>query len=181
MANQAYKGLAHAQIAEPIWCPTPISPVRSPVLKQQITTDYQHSHAAWNKLSSQMTDLAETNKLLKKAIKNAYKKVNSIPNPHPKKASNTTKAPMKVVKTVRFAGKLNKDSKDSNKTSKHNTVKANNKNNTTSNTVIQIQTSDSDQDTEIDKNDSESMGWNNLPHTLMTSDNSDMSDIDGTE
>ena len=38
-----------------------------------------------------MTEMAETNKLLQKAIKNTYKKVNSIPNQPPKKASKTTK------------------------------------------------------------------------------------------
>ena len=49
------------------------------------------------------------------------------------------------------------------------------------NTVSEIQTSDSDQDTEIDKNDSDSMGWNNLPDMVMTPDNSDTSGTDGTE
>ena len=42
--------------------------------------------------------------------------------------------------------------------------------------ISEIQTSNSDQDTEIDKNDSDSMGWNNLPDMVMTSDNSDTSD-----
>ena len=64
------------------------------------------------------------------------------------------------------------------KTSKNKTVKASNKKNTTSNTVSEIQTSNSNQDTEIYENDSHSMGWNNLPDMLMTSDNSDMSDTD---
>ena len=44
-----------------------------------------------------------------------------------------------------------------------------------------MQTIDSVQGTEIDKNDSDSMGWNNLPDMVMTSDNSDMSDNDETE
>ena len=39
--------------------------------------------------------------------------------------------------------------------------------NTTSNTVREIQTNDSDQDTEIYKNDSDSMGWNNLADMVM--------------
>ena len=51
-----------------------------------------------------------------------------------------------------------KDSKDSNKTFKSKTVETNNKINTTPNTVSKIQTSDSDQNTDIDKNDSHSMG-----------------------
>ena len=38
--------------------------------------------------------------------------------------------------------------------------------------------SDSDQDTEIDENDSDSMGWNNLPNMVITSDNSETSDTD---
>ena len=57
-------------------------------------------------------------------------------------------------------------------------LKAKNKKNTTSNTVSEIQTSDSNQDTEIDKNYSDSMGCNNWPDLVMTSDNSDMSDTD---
>ena len=60
-------------------------------------------------------------------------------------------------KTVKFEGKLSTASKDSNNTSKSKTVKANNKRNTTSNTVSEIQTSDLDPDTEIDENDSNSM------------------------
>ena len=71
--------------------------------------------------------MAETNKLLKKTIKNTYNKVNCISNPPPNKASNTTKTPIKVDKTVKFADKSNKDSKDSNKTSKSKTAKVNNK------------------------------------------------------
>ena len=85
---------------------------------------------------------------------------------------------MQVDKTVQCPDKSNKDSKDSNKTSK--TVKTNNKKNTTSNTVSEIQTSDSDQDTEIDENDSDSIGWNNLHDMVTTSHNSDMSDTDKT-
>ena len=61
------------------------------------------------------------------------------------------------------------------------TVKGKDKKNTTSNIISEIQTNDPDQDTEIDENDSHSMGWNNLPDMVMTSDNSDTSDTDGTE
>ena len=76
MANQdqAYKDQTYPQTAEPIRYPTPLSLVRPPVLTEQITTDFQPLQEAWNKLSSQMTEMAETNKLLKKAIKNIYKK-----------------------------------------------------------------------------------------------------------
>ena len=118
-----------------------------------------------------MTDMGEMNKLLKRVFKNTYKKLN-VPNLPIKKASNTTKILKKVDKTVKFADKSQNDSKDSNKTSKSKTVKANNKKNTTSNTVSEIQTSDSDQDSEIEEN----RGWNNLPDMVMTSDNSDASD-----
>ena len=48
------------------------------------------------------------------------------------------------------------------KTSKNKSVKANIKN-TTSNTVSEIQTSDSNPETGVNKNDSDSMGCNNLP------------------
>ena len=65
--NQAYKGQTYAQTAEPIRYPTPITPVRPPVLIQQITI-------AWNKLSRWKTEMAETSKLLKNAIRNTYKK-----------------------------------------------------------------------------------------------------------
>ena len=76
---------------------------------------------------------------------------------------------------------MSTDSKDSNKTSKSKIVKVNNKKNTISNMVSDIQTSDSYQDTEIDENDSNLMGWNNLPDMVITSDNSDSSDSDRTE
>ena len=117
MANQdqAYKGQTYIQTAELIKYPTPTTPVRPPVLIQQIT-DFHLSQEAWNKISSKMTEMEETNKLLKKEIKKTYKKVNTIPNPPPKKASNTTKTLRKVDK---FADKSNKGNKDSNKTSKN--------------------------------------------------------------
>ena len=102
-----------------------------------------------------MTEIAETNKLLKRVVKNTYKKLNSTPNLPHKKACNTAESPKKVSKTVKFADKSNKDSKDSNKTSKSKSAKANSKKYTTSNTVSHIQTCDSDQDTEIDENDSD--------------------------
>ena len=50
--------------------------------------------------------MAETNKLLKRAVKNTYKKVNCIPNPPPKKASNTAETPKKVHKTVKTCGQI---------------------------------------------------------------------------
>ena len=44
---------------EPIRCPTQISPTRPLVVTQQIAADFQLSQEAWNKLSSQMNEMAE--------------------------------------------------------------------------------------------------------------------------
>ena len=102
MANedQTYKGQTNIQTPEPIIYPTPMSPARAPVLTKQITADFQVSQEVWNKLRSQMTEMAETNKLVKRAVKNTYNKVNSIPNPPPLKASNTTKIHKKIEKKL---------------------------------------------------------------------------------
>ena len=89
--DQPYKGQTHIQTPELIRYLTHVFPAIPPVLTQHITIDFQLSQGAWNKLNSQITEMAETNKLLKRAVKNTYGKVNSIPNPPPKKASNTTK------------------------------------------------------------------------------------------
>ena len=91
------------------------------------------------------------------------------------------KTPKKIDKAVKFADKCNKDSKGSNKICKSKIIKTNHKKNTTSNTISEIQTSDSDQDTDIGENDSDSTGWNTLPYMVMTSHNSGTSDTDGTE
>ena len=87
MANQdqTYIDQTHIQTPDPIRYPTPTSPVRLPVLTQQITAEFQLSQEAWNKLRRQMTEMAETSTILKRAVKNIYKKVNSIPNLPPKK------------------------------------------------------------------------------------------------
>ena len=100
--------------------------------------------------------MEETNKWLKGALKNTYKKLNKISNPPPKKASNTTKTPKKVDKTVKFQTNQIRIAKTLNKTSKSKTVKNNNKKNTS------ILYSKSDQNTDIDENDSDWMGWNNF-------------------
>ena len=125
--------------------------------------------------------MAETNKLLKRAVKNRYKKVTSIPKQHPRKTSNDPKTSKKVDKTVKFVDKSNKDNKDTNKTLKSKSVKTSNKKNITPNTVSEIQISDLDQNTDTDENKSDSIGWNNLPDMVMISDNSDTSDNDGIE
>ena len=66
--HQTYKGQTNIQTTEPISYPTPMSPARLPGLTQQITVDFQLSQQAWNKLSNQMTKMAETNKSLKRAV-----------------------------------------------------------------------------------------------------------------
>ena len=66
-------------------------------------------------------------------------------------------------------------------TPKSKTVKTNKKKNSTLNTVSEIQTRDSDQNTDMDKNESDSMGWIILPDMVMTLDNSDTSDTDRKE
>ena len=179
--DQTYKGQANIPTMEPIMYPIPMSPARLPVLTQQIIVDFQVSQKAWNRLSSQMSEMSQTNKLLKRAVKNTYQTLTSILKQPPKKTSNAAKTPKKVDKTVTFADKSNKDSKVANKTSKSKTFKISKRINTTPNTVSEIQTSDLDENTDIDKNDSDSMGWNSLPDMVITSDNSDTSDTDGME
>ena len=63
MANQAqtHNGPTNIQTIELIRYLTPTSPARLPVLRQQITADFQLSQEAWNKLRSQMNEVAETN------------------------------------------------------------------------------------------------------------------------
>ena len=57
-------------------------------------------------------------------------------------------------------------------------LKANNKKNATSNTVSEIQISESDQNADTNEREND---WNNLPDMVMTSDNSDTGDTDRTE
>ena len=67
--DQIHNGPTNSQTIEPIRYPTPISPVRPPIVTQQIMADFQLSQEVWNKLSGQMNEMAATNKLLKKAEK----------------------------------------------------------------------------------------------------------------
>ena len=50
--DQTYKGLTNIETTEPFRCPTLVSPVRMPALTQQLTTGFQLSQEAWNKLNS---------------------------------------------------------------------------------------------------------------------------------
>ena len=76
-----------------------------------------------------------------------------------------------------------KDSKDTNKIPKEKNVKIGNKKNTPHNTNIasEIQTSDSDQSADTDKNDNDSMDWKNLPNIVIMSEDSDSSNTGGDE
>ena len=58
-----------------------------------------------------MSEMAETNKLLKRAVKNKYKKLTSILKQPPMKTSTAAKNPTNVDKTATFADKSNRDSK----------------------------------------------------------------------
>ena len=51
---------------------------RLPVLTQQITSDFQLSQKALDHLRNQMNELAETNRLLKKAVKNTYQTLTNV-------------------------------------------------------------------------------------------------------
>ena len=63
--DQTYKGENNIQMEETIRYPTPMSPARPLVLTQQITAAFQLLQESWNKLSSQMSKMAKTDKLLK--------------------------------------------------------------------------------------------------------------------
>ena len=81
-------GLTNLRTVQLIRYPTAISPTRPPMLTQQIMADFQLSQEAWNKLSSQMNEMAELNTFLKKAVKSTYKKLTSVPKQYPKKTPN---------------------------------------------------------------------------------------------
>ena len=87
--DQTFRSQTYIQTPEPISYPTPMFPVRPPVLTQQIAGDFQLLQESWNKLSSQMSERVEASKLLKRTVKNTYKKLTSIPKPPLEKASNT--------------------------------------------------------------------------------------------
>ena len=165
--------------------PTPTSPARPPILAQQIMADFQLSQEAWTRWSSQMNEITETNKCLKKAVKCIYKKVKNVLKQDPKKTHNNMKASKKMQKTVKFIENPTKDKrqKDTNKTLKGKNVKNISKKNITPNmnTVSEIQVSDSDKSIDTEDNENDSMDWRSLPDMATTSEDSDSSDNDGTE
>ena len=60
-------------------------------MTQQISADFQLSQDAWDHLSNKMNEMAETNRLIKKAIKNAYKELAYVQKLSPKKTLLNTK------------------------------------------------------------------------------------------
>ena len=143
-------------------------------------TDVQLSQVAWNKLSSQMNEMAEMNKLLKKVVKSTYKKLTSAPKQYPKKTPNNMKT---SKKTVTFVENPTKDNKNMNKTPKRKNDSNNSKKKITSKTktVSEVQVSASDQSVDTEDNANDFMGWRSLPDIATTSEDSDSSDTDGTE
>ena len=80
---------------------------KPPILTQQITTDLQLSQVAWNQLSSQMNEMVETNKLLKKAVQDSYIKLTNVQKQNPKNLQNSKKTATKWGKAVNlFTTKL---------------------------------------------------------------------------
>ena len=90
--------------------------------------------------------MAETNRLLKKAIKSTYKKLTGVSKQYPKKAPNNMKTFKKTEKTVKFIENPTKDNKDTNEMLKGKNVKNSSEKNITPhmNTISKIQMSDSD-------------------------------------
>ena len=67
-----------SQIVEPVRYHTAVTPTRPPILTQQIMADFQLLLEAWNKLSSLINEMAETNKHLKKQSKETNKHTKMI-------------------------------------------------------------------------------------------------------
>ena len=84
---------------------------------------------------------------------------------------------------VKFVKNPTKDNKDVNHTTKRKNDSNNSKKNIISktNTVSEIQFSDSNQSMDIGENDIDSRGWGSLPDIVTTSKDSDSSGTDGTE
>ena len=87
--------------------------------------DFQLSQEAWNNLSSQMNEMAEANKLLKKAVKSTYNKLTNVPKQCPKKTYHNMKVSKKTEETVKITENPAKGNKDTNKTLKGKNVKNN--------------------------------------------------------
>ena len=157
------------QTVEQVRYPITISTTRSPILTQ-IMADFQLSQEAWKKIRSQRNEMAETNKLLKKAVKSTYKILTTVPQQYPKKTPNNMKTSKKTKNTFKFIENPTKDNKDVNKNPKRRNDSNNSKENITSktNTVSEILVSDSDQRMDIEDNDNDSLVWRSLPDIATT-------------
>ena len=132
--------------------PTAISPIRLPVLTQQIMADFQLSQEAWKKLNSQRNKMAEMNKFLMKVVKTTYKKLTSVPKQYPKKTHN--------IKTFKKMVNPTKDIKNLSNTHKRKNDSDNSKKIVISETktVIGVQVSDFYQSMDTEDRDNDSMG-----------------------
>ena len=90
------------------------------------------------------------------------------------------KTSKKTEKAVKFVENPTKDNEDTNKTLN---VKNSSKKNITinMNTISEIEVHESDQSIGKEDNENDSMGWRNLPDMVTTSEDSGLSDTDGTE
>ena len=70
-----------------------------------------------------MNQMAETNKLLKKAVTSTCRKLAYVPKQYPKKTRTNMKAFKKTEKTVKFIENPTKGNKDTNETLKGKDVK----------------------------------------------------------
>ena len=84
-------------------------------------------------------------------------------------------------RVVKFVDNKNKNNKDNNRTHKKKSGNSDNKKDTTTknDSVAEIQASDLDTGTDIE--DSDSMGWTNLPEIPLTLGNSDTCNSDKTK
>ena len=90
--DQTHNGPMNIPTIELIRYPTPISPPRPPVLTQQIMEDFQLSQEAWNKLSSQMNEMAETNKqTIEEGSQKHLQKTNKLTITIPQEGSQLSK------------------------------------------------------------------------------------------
>ena len=65
--------------------------------------DFQLFQKAWNQLSSQMNEMAITNKVLKKAVQSTYKRLMNEQKQNPKKTPNDMKTPRKTDKYLNLS------------------------------------------------------------------------------
>ena len=143
--------------------------------------------------------MAESNKLLEKAVQGiyfqrkqyrvytfkesstGYIKMTNVQKQNPKNPPNTKKTVTKMEKTVKFVDNKTENNKNDSKTHKKkwdlNYNKKDKTNNYDSATEIQV----NDIDTSIETEDNDSTGWRSLPEMPLTTEDSDTCDTDETE